>query len=198
MTQQIRLTILGQPASKHNSRRQMMLGDRLTLVKSNKAYAFEQAALPQIPIACRVQLECDVRVTLHIFYESRRSDLDETVVLDVLQTRWKGKGADRHVVQRGIYENDRQVKEKHVFWHLDKENPRCEILIEPLEAIQPGLGLPEPPAPDLAALARERFSLGGTRRPKAARTPTPVNLTGTAVRVGNLKVKNPRSDGQPF
>jgi hypothetical protein len=29
-----------------------------------------------------------------------------------------------------VYKNDRQVKERHLYWHLDKENPHAEILIE--------------------------------------------------------------------
>ena len=50
-----------------------------------------------------------------IYYASRRPDLDESLVLDLLQ---------------GVtYLNDRQVKEKHIYWGLDKENPRCEISV---------------------------------------------------------------------
>jgi hypothetical protein len=32
-------------------------------------------------------------------------------------------------MQGNIYENDRQVKEKHVYHGLDKDNPRTEIVI---------------------------------------------------------------------
>jgi hypothetical protein len=34
------------------------------------------------------------------------------------------------LLQGVAYENDRQVKEKHIYWGLDKENPRCEIKVE--------------------------------------------------------------------
>lgn len=35
-----------------------------------------------------------------------------------------------------VYKNDRQVKAKHIFWGLDKENPRAEIEVLPLEKIK--------------------------------------------------------------
>jgi Holliday junction resolvase RusA-like endonuclease len=35
-------------------------------------------------------------------------------------------------MQGFIYENDRQVKEKHIYHALDKENPRAEIRVEKL------------------------------------------------------------------
>jgi Holliday junction resolvase RusA-like endonuclease len=57
-------------------------------------------------------------VVLHIWYASRRPDLDESLILDLMQER--------------IYLNDRAVKERHAYWHLDKENPRSEIVVEQL------------------------------------------------------------------
>jgi Holliday junction resolvase RusA-like endonuclease len=139
----IRLTILGEPASKANQRKIVTFGKRAALIKSEKARNYEKYALPQIPPAARVQLSGPVSVTLRIFYSSERPDLDESVVLDVLQDRYKsfGKGENRRreLIQKGVYKNDRQVREKHVFWGLDKANPRAEIIVEPLEAQQSGL-----------------------------------------------------------
>ena len=60
-------------------------------------------------------LEGDLSVTITIFYATRRPDLDESVILDCMQDR--------------IYRNDRQVKEKHIFWGLDRDNPRAEITV---------------------------------------------------------------------
>lgn len=66
-----------------------------------------------------VMLEGDVAVHITIYYASRRPDLDESLILDLLQ---------------GVaYENDRQVKEKHIYWGLDKEKPRCEIRVEKIK-----------------------------------------------------------------
>lgn len=65
-------------------------------------------------------IEVDVRLDIKIFYRTRRPDLDESLILDLLQGR--------------VYVNDRQVKERHAYWGLDKENPRAEITVVPLAA----------------------------------------------------------------
>jgi hypothetical protein len=36
------------------------------------------------------------------------------------------------LLQKGVYGNDRQVREKHVYWALDRANPRAEIEVEAL------------------------------------------------------------------
>ena len=36
-------------------------------------------------------------------------------------------------VELKIYVNDRQVKEKHIFWGLDREQPRTHVRVTPLE-----------------------------------------------------------------
>lgn len=145
----IAFTILGEPASKANSREIGLLKfkdkatgeskSRPTVRKSDKALAYEENALRQIPPKARVRLEGPVRVTLRIWYASQRPDLDESVVLDVLQDRWKKRGDERVLVQRGVYGNDRQVREKHVFHAIDRVNPRTEVIVEPLQAQQPDL-----------------------------------------------------------
>lgn len=145
------LTILGEPASKANQRQLVSFpdgkgGKRPALIKSKKARDYEGDALRQIPPAVRVQLEGPVRVTLRIFYASERPDLDESVVLDVLQDRYVGKGEQREIVQKGVYRNDRQVREKHVFHAIDKANPRAEIEVEPL-VLADSLPLPLVSAP---------------------------------------------------
>ena len=84
-------------------------------IKSEKALGYVDAFKRQAKPA-RHLLEGDVIVYITIYYASRRPDLDESLILDLLQ---------------GVaYENDRQVKEKHIYWGLDKENPRCEIKVE--------------------------------------------------------------------
>ncbi len=132
----IAFTILGEPASKANSRELVTVGSedarRVLFIKSQKARAYESDALRQIPSAARVRLEGPVRITLQIFYASERPDLDESIVLDVLQDRWKRDKTTgyRHLIQRGVYRNDRQVREKHVFWALDRKNPRTSVEVE--------------------------------------------------------------------
>lgn len=148
----IAFTILGQPASKSNRSRIIALGGHASLVKSKEALAYEKAALLQIPPVARQRLEGPVRVTLRIWYESERSDLDESLVLDCLQDRVARTKKDEagnviraaQLLQPGVYRNDRQVREKHVFHGIDRRNPRCEVVVEPMQAQQPALDLREP------------------------------------------------------
>jgi Holliday junction resolvase RusA-like endonuclease len=139
----IGLTILGQPCSKANSRQIVTINDRPKPIKSKEAIAYERDALRQIPPAARVRLEGPVRVTMNLFYASERSDLDESIVLDVLQDRYGkrdgpelGEKGVRVLLQAGVYRNDRQVREKHVYHGIDRANPRAEIVVEPLQAQQ--------------------------------------------------------------
>ncbi len=132
----IAFTIYGEAASKANSRQIVTLNKRPASIKSEKARDFEKDALRQIPPAARQMIEGPVRVTLRIFYASQRPELDESVILDVMQNRYKtfGKGdaKRRELIQKGVYMNDRQVREKHVFHGIDRANPRAEIVVERL------------------------------------------------------------------
>jgi Holliday junction resolvase RusA-like endonuclease len=128
----IAFTILGQPCSKANSRQIVTIGGRPKPIKSSEARAYERDAVRQIPPAARVRLDGPVRVTLRLFYASERPDLDESIVLDVMQDRKK----DGELLQAGVYRNDRQVREKHVYHAIDRKNPRAEVIVEPLQAQQ--------------------------------------------------------------
>jgi hypothetical protein len=146
MSDAIRFTILGEPASKANSRKFVTFGkgdkSRPASIKSDKARSYERTALRQIPMTARRMLIGPVRVTLRIYYASERPDLDESVVLDVLQARYQRDSYTRvrELVQRGVYVNDRQVREKHVFHAVDRANPRTEVVVEPLHqsGLDPG------------------------------------------------------------
>jgi len=125
------LTILGEPASKANSRRLVTIHDRPASIKSRKALDYEGDARQQIPPKARLRLEGPVCVTLHLYYRTQRPDLDESIVLDVLQDQFS-RTNPRYLMQSGVYRNDRQVREKHVFHYIDAENPRAEIVVEEL------------------------------------------------------------------
>ncbi len=141
----VRLTILGQPVSHKNGYHIVTLGKGANavprIVKSKEALVWERDALRQIPPAARQRIEGPVRVTVRCFYANERPDLDESLVLDVLQDRLHGKGAERAMVQAGVYRNDRQVREKHVYHGIDAREPRVEILVEALQAQQVDLAL---------------------------------------------------------
>jgi Holliday junction resolvase RusA-like endonuclease len=108
-------TIIGEPASKANSRRLVRIKNRPAFIKSSKALSYEKMFKLQCPDLESDMLEGDLWVDIKIYYATRRPDLDESVVLDCMQGL--------------IYGNDRQVKEKHIYWGLDKENPRTEIVV---------------------------------------------------------------------
>lgn len=139
----VRLTIFGEPASLKNSREFSLMRipgtdkQRVHIRKSEKALAYEASAQRQIPPAARVMLQGPVRVTMRIFYCNELSDMDEAIILDVMQARFKVVSGKRHCIARGVYGNDRQVRERHIYHAIDKLNPRAEIVVEPLQAQQP-------------------------------------------------------------
>ena len=106
--------ILGEPASKANSRKMVYIRGKPLFIKSAKALSYAESFKRQVSVPAIFFDEGDVVVTIRIWYASRRPDLDESLILDLLQ---------------GVaYENDRQVKEKHIYWMgVDKDEPRCEI-----------------------------------------------------------------------
>ncbi len=108
------IEVIGEPASKANSRRIVMFGKRPAIIKSQKARDYVRNFEKQISKLPEF-LEGDLAVHITIYYASRRPDLDESVILDCMQGL--------------IYKNDRQVKEKHIFHGLDKLNPRSEIFV---------------------------------------------------------------------
>lgn len=105
----------GRTYSKANSRRLVFnkRTQRIMFIKSKEAIEFtesffQQIAKPKETITCEVILVC------RIWYQSRRSDLDESLVMDVLQ-------------KRGVIANDRLIREKHIYGDVDPDNPRVEM-----------------------------------------------------------------------
>lgn len=122
--QGLTLFIKGEPASKANSRRVVKFGTMSRLIKSQKALDYSDAFRMQCP-AITPLMSGDIRMHITIYYASRRPDLDETLILDLLQGL--------------VYVNDRQVKERHTYWGLDPENPRAEIIIEQMPKKMPAV-----------------------------------------------------------
>lgn len=128
--------ILGEPASKANSRKIVTFGKgekaRSAIIKSEKALNYVDAALPQIPAEARQRMDLPVFVTMTIYYASERPDLDESVILDLMQDQFRRdkKTKQRILVQHGVYRNDRQIRGKLILHDIDRENPRAEILVE--------------------------------------------------------------------
>ncbi len=111
----VRLILHGEPASKANSRRLVTIRGQARLIKSQKALDYVAAVKRTYPPLSPL-LEGDLRMTADVYYASRRPDLDVSLILDALQDI--------------VYRNDRQVREMHLYHHLDRENPRAEITLE--------------------------------------------------------------------
>jgi len=114
------ITIYGEPASKANSRRLVSMGGRPRFIKSKKALLYGRNFDKQCPVRKEpFGKKEDLAVAMKIFYKTRRPDLDESLILDLLQGR--------------VYENDRSVKSKFIEHGLDKEHPRSVIVISGLD-----------------------------------------------------------------
>lgn len=131
----IEFEILGEPASKANSRRAVLIGGRPRFIKSAKALEYSKSFLEQCPtLDSLVKGPVFLDITIH--YASMRPDLDESLILDLLQGR--------------IYENDRQVWERNVRRRIDRTRPRTRIYVEAMESV-PGedvSGHPRPKSKD--------------------------------------------------
>lgn len=118
MSFDITFRIDGEPASKANSRKVVRFGNRTAMIKSDKARHYAKAAEVQMPKGL-VPTTKDVCVEMVIYYASRRPDLDESLILDLMQGY--------------VYANDRQVKRKIIYWQLDRAEPRTVIRVYELE-----------------------------------------------------------------
>lgn len=93
----------------------------MILVKSAPALDYQESFISQtaqIPKG-KFQEKQPLSITLNIYYQSRRSDLSDELFCDMLQ------------MAQIIY-NDRQITEKHLYHHIDRNNPRVEATISSL------------------------------------------------------------------
>tara|TARA_R100000306_G_scaffold60629_1_gene61165 strand:- start:1126 stop:1596 length:471 start_codon:yes stop_codon:yes gene_type:complete len=111
-------TIVGEPASKSNSRRLVLIKGRPAFIKSKKAIDYSKTFALQCP-TYETLYEEDLVIALKIFYKSKRPDLDESLILDLIQGR--------------VYKNDRSIKIKYVEWGLDRQFPRILVVLGPVE-----------------------------------------------------------------
>ncbi len=112
-----RFTIFGEPSSKANSRRLVTFGGKPRFIKSQDALDYVKILQIQAPKLSNPMTGI-LSFTARIFYKTNRKDLDPSLILDGLQGL--------------IYENDRQIREIHLFHGIDKENPRSEIEVKEL------------------------------------------------------------------
>ena len=111
-------TIEGEPASKANSRRLVKIRERFAFIKSKKALAYSKQFEAQCPV-CDTLYEEDLAIAMKIYYHSKRPDLDESLILDLLQKK--------------VYKNDRSIKSKYILWGLDRKFSRTLIVVGPIK-----------------------------------------------------------------
>ena len=92
-----------------------MRGRKPISIKSASAFEFCEAFARQCPKFDSPMLG-DIRMDCTIYYRSGRSDLDDTLVCDMLQ-------------KCGVLANDRQIKCKFLKAAVDKDQPRVEITL---------------------------------------------------------------------
>lgn len=112
----VSVKVRGEPASKSNSRRLAYRKGRPQFIKSKKAMDLCNVWRDECP-SLRSPIKGDVTVWFTLTYASRRPDLDESLIMDLLQGR--------------LIANDRQIKEKHVFWKLDQDDPHSFVTVMP-------------------------------------------------------------------
>lgn len=118
----LELKIKGKLLSKSNSRVFTTRGRRPMLLKRPEAIEYTNNAIIQIKQQLKNH-ECytsPVILEAHIWYKSKLSDLDVSLLQDVLE-------------KAGVYQNDRLVHEIHAFKYFDKENPRVLVRIHELK-----------------------------------------------------------------
>lgn len=113
----IKAKITGWPPSKANSRRLIRPG---LVIKSDKALLWSEQALWALKKhQGAFKGNQPLKLTLIVYYENWRPDLDIELVCDVLQ-------------KAGVIDNDRNIVEKHVYRRHDRNFPKTEIIIESL------------------------------------------------------------------
>lgn len=114
----ITFTIRGQLVSLKNSRNVVKnkKTGQLFPAKNAKILQFENDFFIQCPQYREPHFSGDVGVIVYAHYPSRRQDLDCALIYDLLQKAL-------------IVKNDRQVKEKHEMYRLDRTNPRVDVTV---------------------------------------------------------------------
>ena len=87
-------------------------------IKSKKARNYEASIKQQVAMLGEL-MTGRLRMDATVYYRTERPDLDVSLILDGLQGR--------------IYKNDRQVREQHLYHRIDRDNPRAEIIVTPID-----------------------------------------------------------------
>ena len=110
--------ISGEPASKSNQRRIVLINGKVRVIKSAKALAYAKFFASQVEPP-REPIDGDVELGVIVWYRTRRPDLDVSLLMDLLQAN--------HVIL-----NDRQIKICKAYHQIDRKNPRSLLRVRRL------------------------------------------------------------------
>lgn len=123
MSEEITGVIKGNTPSKSNCYRIIRMGQRASLAKTKALKKYEDDFFIQLPPSLRnLNISGYFEFYIDVFYPSQRSDLDNSlkVVLDCLQ-------------KTNTIKNDNKAVKIVANKALDKENPRIEFRIVPID-----------------------------------------------------------------
>ena len=112
-------TVYGQLPSMKNRRILKVIKGRIMSFKNPEAQRYVKDFLKQIPGNLQVRYDTPVRLTALIFYKTKRPDLDESLLMDCLESS-------------SIITNDRLIWDKQILKYFDKHIPRITFYVEKL------------------------------------------------------------------
>jgi Holliday junction resolvase RusA-like endonuclease len=123
---EVRGVVHGPLPNKSNSRRVVKVRGRTMVIKEKAAIAWLKA----FDLAAHVPQDCNIfganarfSLTATVYQANMRRDLDIELLCDALQ-------------RSGVIENDRAIWAKHAIREIDRDNPRVEFVLRPMEAQQ--------------------------------------------------------------
>ena len=117
------ITILNRPASKKNSKQVFYRNGRYNVISSKAYTAFEKDALTQLLIYKRYRIDYPVRVT-YTFYQKGKYTQDYSNASGTI---------DDILEKAGILENDKWIKEAHIYIKNGASDWKTEIIIEDIK-----------------------------------------------------------------
>lgn len=113
--------IIGKCPSKSNAYRIVKFGGHASLAKTKDLKQYENDFAKQCVKYRNKNIEGEFKFEMDVYYPDRRADIDNStkVVLDCLQ-------------KANAIKNDRNCMEIHLRRFIDKQNPRIEFKITPI------------------------------------------------------------------
>lgn len=150
-------TIPGNMQSKANSRQLVTRpgknGPAPAFIKSREALAYLDAVRLNVSTDALTGHTGPLLIFVTIYYQSRRSDLDISLLQDALQSEHRTIRGEKYLAWQGVYENDRQLHMIVMRKLVDPANPRAEVSIYEL----PTNGKSKDPTGPLFELSHEQW-----------------------------------------